>query len=113
MTRSSATGVRLVSASSVRSEAAEADLLVPLLKDSHPVVRTTAATALFTFGKKDTATNAVLADVNVAMNESSLLHLLNTLRHFDVLDQLPKNLAREKSTEGAYNIRRFFKDKSK
>ncbi|MEX1048461.1 MAG: sulfatase, partial [Akkermansiaceae bacterium] len=33
--------------------AAEADSLVPLLKDSHPVVRTTAATALFTFGKKD------------------------------------------------------------
>ena len=91
------------------SAAANADSLLPLLKDSHPVIRTTAAEALFVCGRKDTASAALLADVNTSMDESSLLNLLNTLRRLNLLDQLPKDWAKGKSWNDGY-IQRFFEN---
>jgi len=86
--------------------ASEAGSLVPLLKDSHPVIRTTAAEALFIIGKKDIASEALLTDVNVAMDEASLLYLLNALHRLDLLDQLPENWSEDISKNGGY-IQRF------
>lgn len=95
----------------VKAAAAE-DALVPLLKDDHPVIRTTAAEALFVFGEKDTASAALLADANSSMDEASLLNLLNTLRRLDLLDRLPKDWAQWKSSKGGY-IQRFIEQSNR
>jgi hypothetical protein len=88
---------------------AEADILVPLLKDKHAGIRTTAAQALFALGRKDTAAEALVADVASTMDPASLLNLLNTLRRYDLLDRLPKNWAKEKNMQqaGQDYIQRF------
>jgi hypothetical protein len=43
--------------------AAEAGSLLPLLKDKHAAIRTTAAQALYAMGKKDIAAKALVTDV--------------------------------------------------
>lgn len=83
-----------------------ADSLVPLLEDKHPVIRATAAEALFAMGKKEIASNALLADVNSPMDESSLLNHLNILRRLDLLAQVPKAWIEEKSGKDGY-LHRF------
>lgn len=80
--------------------AAEADSLLPLLKDKHTAIRTTAAQALFAMGKKDIASQALLADVATENDSYSLLNLLNTLRRCDLLDRLPKDWAKGKNMKG-------------
>lgn len=91
--------------------AAEADSLLPLLKDKHAGIRTTAGQALFALGKKDIAAEALVADVASDMDSSSLLNLLNTLRRYGLLDRLPEGWAKGKSMKGAdFNyIERFSK----
>ncbi len=91
--------------------AAEADSLVPLLKDKHAGIRTTAGQALYAFGKKDIAAEALIADVASEMDSPSLLNLLNTLRRLDLLDQLPENWAKGKNmkADGQDYIQRFSK----
>lgn len=69
--------------------AAEAGHLLPLLNDKHAGIRTTAAEALFRLGRRETATEALLADLTSEMSSPSLLHLLNTFRRLDLLDRLP------------------------
>ncbi len=90
--------------------ASSADAVAPLLKDEHAIVRTTAAEALFIWGKKDIATRALIADADTKMDPSSLLNLLNTLRRYDLLAELPKEWAMDKDMKGGdYNyIQRFF-----
>jgi arylsulfatase A-like enzyme len=73
---------------------AEADSLLPLLKDKHAGIRTAAAQALFAMGKKDIAAEALIADVTSDMDSPSLLNLLNTLRRLDLLDRLPEDWAK-------------------
>ena len=89
--------------------AAEVDGVTPLLKDSSPVVRTTAAEALFIWSKVDIASKALIADIASDMDPSSLLHLLNTLRRLDLLGKLPDDWAKDKDMKGGdYNyIKRF------
>lgn len=81
--------------------AAEADSLLPLLKDKHAGIRTTAGQALHAMGKKDIATEALVADVASDMDPSSLLNLLNTLRRYELLERLPKGWAKGKDMKGA------------
>jgi len=89
--------------------AAEVDAVTPLLNDSSPVVRTTAAEALFKWGKEDLASKALVADITSEMDPSSLLHLLNTIRRLDLLEKLPDDWAEGKDMKGGdYNyIKRF------
>jgi hypothetical protein len=68
----------------------ESDILLPLLKDPEAAIRTTAAQALYAMGKKEVASDALIADVATTMNSASLLNLLNTLRRYDLLDRLPQ-----------------------
>ena len=91
--------------------ASEADSLVPLLKDKHAGIRTTAGQALYALGKKDIAAEALIADVASEMDSSSLLNLLNTLRRHELLDRLPKNWAKGKNmkADGQDYIERFSK----
>jgi len=98
-------GMRLLGENS----AAEADSILPLLKDKHAGIRTTAGQALFAMGKKDIAAEALVADMASGMNSSSLLNLLNTLRRHDLLGRLPKNWAKDKSmdSDGLDYIKRF------
>ena len=100
-----AVGLRLLG----EKGAAEADSLLPLLKDKHAGIRTTAAQALFALGKKDIASQALIADVASEMDAPSLLNLLNTLRRYDLLDRLPKDWAKSKKMEGVDHnyIKRF------
>ena len=102
-----AVGLRLLG----EKASAEADSLLPLLKDKHAGIRTAAAQALFAMGKKDTAAEALVADVDSEMDNSSLLNLLNTLRRFDLLDRLPEGWAKGKNMgQGGENyIQRFSK----
>ena len=92
-------------------EGDHADAFIPLLRDPVPVIRTTAAEALFRWGKRDIASKALVADVASELDPSSLLNLLNTLLRVDLLDQLPDNWANEKNRKGSdYNyIKRFSK----
>jgi arylsulfatase A-like enzyme len=80
--------------------ASEADSLKPLLKDPVPAVRTTAAEALFKWGEKNLATQALIAGDASDMDSSSLLHLLNSIRRLALLDQLPDDWFEGKSTRG-------------
>ena len=90
--------------------ASSVDSVMPLLKDTHAVIRATAAEALFRWGKTDIASEALISDMAMKMDPSSLLNLLNTLRRYELLDQIPKNWAKDKNLKGAdYNyIQRFF-----
>ena len=90
--------------------AAAAEAVEPLLKDAVPAVHTTAAEALLIWGKKDMASKALLADADTKMDSSSLLNLLNTLRRYDLLGELPEGWAKGKKMKGGdYNyIKRFF-----
>lgn len=85
------------------------DAITPLLKDPVPVIRHTAAEALFRRGKKDLATSSLIADVTTNLDSPTLLNLLNTLRRLDLLDQLPKNWAKGKPRQsgGEDYIKRF------
>lgn len=86
----------------------EADELLPLLKDKHAGVRTTAAQALYALGKKNLAADALVADVATDMDASSLLNLLNTLRRYDLLDRLPQGWEKGKNGQrGGEYIQRF------
>jgi N-sulfoglucosamine sulfohydrolase len=88
--------------------ASAAEELMPLLKDKHAGVRTTAAQALYAAGKKDVAADALVADVTTDMDASSLLNLLNTVRRYDLLDRLPKGWDKGKNGQrGAEYIQRF------
>ncbi|QTN32976.1 sulfatase-like hydrolase/transferase [Akkermansiaceae bacterium] len=100
-------GIRLLGAKA----AAETDALLPLLKDSHPLIRTSAGETLVDLGKKEAGSKALVADVKSDMDASSLLNLLNTLRRLDLLDQLPENWAKGKNMKGGdYDyIQRFSK----
>jgi arylsulfatase A-like enzyme len=100
-----AVGLRLLG----EKAAAAADALLPLLKDDHAGIRTTAAEALFKLGRKDLATEALIAEVASAMDSPSLLNLLNTLRRLDLLDRLPQDWAKGKrGVEGSADyIERF------
>lgn len=75
-------------------------MLVPLLKDKNPLIRTTAADALFALGRKDVAGAALVADVASELDGPSLLNLLNTLRRLDLLDRLPAGWADGKRMKG-------------
>ena len=93
------------------TEGAHSDAFTPLLKDTVPAIRTTAAEALFRRGKKDIAADALVADVTSEMDNSSLLNLLNTLRRLELLDRLPDGWAKGKDMgQGGENyIQRFSK----
>lgn len=94
--------------------AAEADALMPLLKDKHAGIRTTAAQALYAVGKKDIAAAALIADVSSEMDAPALLNLLNTLRRFDLLDRLPKDWAKHiKMDGGDYSYIQRFSQRTK
>jgi HEAT repeat protein len=92
-----------------KKAAYEAGDVALLLKDSSPVIRTTAAEALYQWGKKDIATKALIANVASETNSSSLLHLLNTLRRLDLLGHLPKDWAKDKAMKAGNQdyIKRF------
>ena len=92
-----------------KKAASEAGDVALLLKDSSPVIRTTAAEALYQWGKKDIATKALIANVASETNSSSLLHLLNTLRRLDLLGQLPKDWAKDNAMKAGNQdyIKRF------
>lgn len=87
----------------------EADALLPLLKDTHAGVRTSAAQALHALGKEDIAAEALIADVASEMNDASLLNLLNTLRRLGLLERLPEGWEKGKNMgQGGENyIQRF------
>ncbi len=91
--------------------AAEADSLLPLLKDKHAGIRTVAAQALYAMGRKNIAADALIADVTSDMDNYSLLNLLNTLRRLDLLERLPDGWAKGKNvnTAGQDYIERFSK----
>ncbi len=88
---------------------AESNSLTPLLKDNNTAIRITAAEALFLSGDQKSATAALLAEANSDMDESSLLYLLNTLRHLKLTDQIPKDCVKEKSKKGGI-AQRFIKE---
>ncbi len=100
-------GLRLLGAKA----AAESDSLLPLLKDRHSGLRTSAAEALDALGSKDIATAALVADINSKMDTYSLLHLLNTLRRYNLLERLPNDWAKDKNldADGISYIQRFIK----
>jgi arylsulfatase A-like enzyme len=89
----------------------EADSLLPLLKDQHAGIRTAAAQALYSMGKKDIAAESLIADVTSEMDSPSLLNLLNTIRRLDLLDRLPEGWAKGRNMgQGGENyIQRFSK----
>lgn len=91
--------------------AASADAVMPLLNDESPVIRTTAAEALYRWDKKDIASKALLGSIASEMDSASMLHLLNTLRRLDLLDKLPDGWAKGKGMpQGSEDyIQRFSK----
>lgn len=84
-----------------KSPEVKPDDLLPLLKDPEPIIRTTAADALFKLDQKEVATKVLIAEVATEMNPTSLLNLLNTIRRLDLLDKLPADWAKGKSMKGA------------
>ena len=93
-----ALGMRILGEHAATATAA----LTPLLDDEHPVIRTTAAEALFAIGEKETATARLLADAAGEIDDVSMLHLLNAFRHLGLLEKLPENLAAELAKRGGY-----------
>ncbi len=67
----------------------EVATVTPLLDDAASVNRATAAFALWTFGRRDAARSALLGEAARDIDTASLLYLLNTLQHLDLLDDLP------------------------
>jgi HEAT repeat protein len=100
-------GIRLLAAKATDA----ADAVLPLLKDKHAGIRTTAAQALYALGKKDAAADALIAEVSSDMDSYALLNLLNTLRRYDLLDRLPNDWAKGKKldSEGQSYVERFSK----
>jgi len=98
-------GIRLLG----ETISAEAGSLAFLLKDKHPVIRTTAAETIFNMGMEAVGSAVLINDLDSPMDPSSLLNLLNTLRRLDLLDQIPDGWADDKDMKGGdYNyIRRF------
>ena len=80
-----------------------------LLKDEHPVIRTTAGEAMIRWDKAAIGSASLLHDVSGDMEAYSLLHLLNALRRNDLLDQLPEGWQKGKSLslDGQDYIKRF------
>lgn len=74
--------------------ASEVDAVMPLLEDPFHMNRGIAAEALFRWGKKDVASNALVADVKSKMNPYSLLYLINIIRRLDLVDRLPEDWAK-------------------
>ena len=87
----------------------EAEALMPLLKSPHAGIRTSAAQALYAIGKKDQATSALIADITQPMDAPSLLHLLNTLRRYELIHLLPDGWHKGKNfkQDGQDYIKRF------
>jgi arylsulfatase A-like enzyme len=80
--------------------AAEAESLIPLLKDKHPAIRISAGEALFALGRRETAGKALVAEVPTLSEPAALLHLLNILRRLDLLGELPGDWARGQRKKG-------------
>lgn len=72
-----------------------------LLEDPEPVIRTTAAEALWNLDQKEVATKSLLKDVSDKIEPTALLHLLNTLRRLELLQELPEGWEKGKSMKGA------------
>jgi len=77
------------------------DELTDILKDKEPIIRTTAAQALWNIEKKDIAVKSLITDVSNDMHPTALLHLLNTLRRLELLYELPEGWEKGKSMKGA------------
>ncbi len=77
------------------------DELTGLLKDEQPIIRTTASEALWNSGQKEVAIQSLLTDVSHDMHPTALLHLLNTLRRLELLQELPEGWEKGKSMKGA------------
>jgi N-sulfoglucosamine sulfohydrolase len=77
------------------------DELTDILKDKEPIIRTTAAEALWNIEKKDIAVKSLITDVSNDMHPTALLHLLNTLRRLELLYELPEGWEKGKSMKGA------------
>jgi HEAT repeat protein len=77
------------------------DELTGLLKDEQPIIRTTASEALWNSGQKEVAIQSLVTDVSHDMHPTALLHLLNTLRRLELLQELPEGWEKGKSMKGA------------
>ncbi|MGB6219830.1 MAG: HEAT repeat domain-containing protein, partial [Haloferula sp.] len=75
-----------------------ADAVRALLQDEYSVIRTTAGEALITWGERDTAGKALLAEVGLVKETHSLLFLFNTLRRHGLLNKVPKDWTKGKAT---------------
>jgi hypothetical protein len=84
-----------------KSTEVKPDDFTPLLNDAEPIIRMTAAEAIFKLDQKDIAAQTLIADVAKEMNSASLLNLLNAIRRLNLLDQLPKDRAKGKAMKGA------------
>ena len=93
-----------------QASASSVESIMSLLKDTHPVIRITAAEALFRWGKTDIASQALISDMAMEMDPSSLLYLLNTLRRCELLNQISKNWAKSKNLKDAdyLYVQRYF-----
>ena len=70
--------------------AEETEALTLLLEDKQPIIRTTAAEALFNLGEDELATKHLMGDLTADLDPGSLLHLLNTIRRLGLLGELPE-----------------------
>ncbi|MES2980797.1 MAG: sulfatase-like hydrolase/transferase [Verrucomicrobiota bacterium] len=77
------------------------DELPGLLKDEQPVIRTIAAEAFWNMGQKELAVKSLVTDVESQIHPTALLHLLNTLRRLELLQELPKGWEKGKSMKDA------------
>ena len=77
------------------------DGLAGLLKDEQPIIRTTAAEDLWNMGQKEVAVKSLVTDVESPIHPTALLHLLNTLRRLELLQELPAGWEKGKSMKGA------------
>ncbi len=77
------------------------DELAGLLKDEQPIIRTTAAEGLWNSGQKEVAVKSLVTDVESQIHPTALLHLLNTLRRLELLQELPEGWEKGKSMKGA------------
>jgi N-sulfoglucosamine sulfohydrolase len=77
------------------------DELTALLTDEEPVIRTTAAEAFWNMGQKELAVKSLITDVESKIHPTALLHLLNTIRRLELLQELPEGWEKGKSMKGA------------
>jgi N-sulfoglucosamine sulfohydrolase len=77
------------------------DELTALLKDEQPIIRTTAAEGLWNMGQKEVAVKSLVTNVESQIHPTALLHLLNTLRRMELLQELPEDWEKGKSMKGA------------